>query len=209
MPSIYQLKPAFQNLLRPLVNQLAAKKITPNQITLTALILCTLTGGGLIFWQSHRWIWFLFPIISLVRMGLNAIDGMLAREHDLKTSLGTVLNELGDVMADTALYLPFALMPQIFSPLVVLIVILSIISEMAGVLGVITIGQRRYDGPMGKSDRAFFFSVIALLYACSISLENWLNIVLSIVLGLLIGTIVNRIYHSLPLESDGLETSSH
>ena len=79
MPSIYQLKPTFGNLLRPLVNQLAAKKITPNQITLAALILGILTGGGLIFWQSHLWIWFLFPVISLGRMALNAIDGMLAR----------------------------------------------------------------------------------------------------------------------------------
>jgi CDP-diacylglycerol--glycerol-3-phosphate 3-phosphatidyltransferase len=207
MPSIYQLKPAFQNLLRPLVKQLAAKKITPNQITIAALIMSILTGIGFIFWQSPR-IWFFFPFISLGRMGLNAIDGMLAREHNLKTPLGTILNELGDVIADSALYLPFALLPQVSSLLIVLIVILSIISEMAGILGVITIGQRRYDGPMGKSDRAFFFSIIALLYAGSIALESWLNVVLTMILALLIGTIVNRIYHSLPLESDDLETSS-
>ena len=34
--SIYTLKPKFQNLLRPLVRQLAAKGVTANQVTLIA-----------------------------------------------------------------------------------------------------------------------------------------------------------------------------
>ena len=34
--SIYALKPKFQNLLRPLVRQLAAKGVTANQVTLIA-----------------------------------------------------------------------------------------------------------------------------------------------------------------------------
>jgi CDP-diacylglycerol--glycerol-3-phosphate 3-phosphatidyltransferase len=42
-------------------------------------------------------------------MALNAIDGMLAREHGQASRLGAVLNELGDVVADAGLYLPLAL----------------------------------------------------------------------------------------------------
>ena len=90
-------------------------------------------------------------------MALNAIDGMLAREFNQQTRLGAILNELCDVISDTALYLPLGL-GWGFSPiLVILVVILGIISEMAGVLGVMVGGSRRYDGPMGKSDRAFVF----------------------------------------------------
>ena len=37
--SIYALKPKFQNLLRPLVRQLAAKGVTANQVTLLACLL--------------------------------------------------------------------------------------------------------------------------------------------------------------------------
>ena len=37
--SIYTLKPKFQNLLRPLVRQLAAKGVTANQVTLIACLL--------------------------------------------------------------------------------------------------------------------------------------------------------------------------
>ena len=36
MPSIYQLKPAFQNLLRPVVERLYARGVTANQVTLSA-----------------------------------------------------------------------------------------------------------------------------------------------------------------------------
>jgi CDP-diacylglycerol--glycerol-3-phosphate 3-phosphatidyltransferase len=39
-------------------------------------------------------------------MALNAIDGMLAKEFALKSRLGAMLNELGDVFSDAALYLP-------------------------------------------------------------------------------------------------------
>jgi CDP-diacylglycerol---glycerol-3-phosphate 3-phosphatidyltransferase len=39
MPSIYGLKPAFQNLLRPLVRGLANAGVTANQVTLTAMAL--------------------------------------------------------------------------------------------------------------------------------------------------------------------------
>jgi len=49
MITLYELKPAFQNLLRPLSNALAHRGITPNQITLTALLLSIITGIILFF----------------------------------------------------------------------------------------------------------------------------------------------------------------
>lgn len=44
-------------------------------------------------------------------MGLNAIDGMLAREFGQQSRLGAYLNELSDVIADAALYLSLASVP--------------------------------------------------------------------------------------------------
>lgn len=83
-------------------------------------------------------------------MGLNAIDGMLAREFGQQSKLGAILNELGDVVADTVLYLPLALVPGIYAPLIVGVVILSIISEMTGVIAIQIGAIRQYQGPMGK-----------------------------------------------------------
>jgi CDP-diacylglycerol--glycerol-3-phosphate 3-phosphatidyltransferase len=39
MPSIYDLKPAFQNVLRPLCRHLAQWGVTANQVTIAAVFL--------------------------------------------------------------------------------------------------------------------------------------------------------------------------
>jgi CDP-diacylglycerol--glycerol-3-phosphate 3-phosphatidyltransferase len=197
MPSIYQLKPAFQNRLRFIVDRLAVMGITANQVTVAAIVLSVAIGGMIVIWQDNPQILFIVPPIFLLRMALNAIDGMLAKEHNMKTPLGAILNELGDVISDAALYLPFALIAGVSGVLVVPIAVLSIISEMAGILGVITGGERRYDGPMGKSDRAFIFSIVALVLAAGIRSELWLNLVWMATIGLLLRTIVNRVNNTL------------
>jgi CDP-diacylglycerol---glycerol-3-phosphate 3-phosphatidyltransferase len=190
MPSIYQLKPAFQNLLRPLVQWLAAIGITANQVTIIATLL-SIGCGGLIAWQHSFLI--LLPPFLLLRMMLNAIDGMLAREYHMKTPLGAILNELGDVISDAALYLPFGLLPGVTGFFVVIIVVLAIMSEMAGVLGPTVGGQRQYAGPLGKSDRAVTFSIMALLYAAGIIPQPRLDVIWLIFIGLSIWTTSNRV----------------
>jgi len=57
------------------------------------------------------WLFLFVPVWFFVRMAFNAVDGMLAREFGQASKLGAYLNELGDVVADTALYAPFALLP--------------------------------------------------------------------------------------------------
>jgi CDP-diacylglycerol--glycerol-3-phosphate 3-phosphatidyltransferase len=94
-------------------------------------------------------------------MALNAIDGMLARECGQKSRLGAYLNELGDVVSDAALMVPFALAPAIGPWPVVVAGFLALLAEFAGILGPLVGAERRYDGPMGKSDRALAFGALA------------------------------------------------
>jgi CDP-diacylglycerol---glycerol-3-phosphate 3-phosphatidyltransferase len=192
MPSIYSIKPAFQNLLRPITRWLANHGISANQITVSALLLSLLTGLVLTVNYQQTQIFFLIPFLLLVRMALNAIDGMLAREHDMKSPLGAILNELCDVISDVALYLPFALLPSVSIWLVVFVVISSIITEMTGIIGIQIGASRRYDGPMGKSDRAFIFGAIALALAFGLHPATWLNGLLCIILLLTLVTSFNR-----------------
>lgn len=192
MPSIYDIKPRFQALLRPLANKLANDRITANQVTVFACIVSVITGILLLCFVSERLIFWIVPVILLFRMALNAIDGLLAKEHDMKTPQGCLLNELTDMISDTAIYLPFALLSPLNPLWVFAIVILSLMTEAAG-LATIQIGaSRRYDGPMGKSDRAFAFSVIAILLALGAPVETWLDAVWGIMIILLILTIINR-----------------
>ncbi len=193
MPSIYELKPAFQARLRPLVIRLARSGVTPNQVTAFALLL-SLVGGLLIYLMPQaRWPLLLLPVILFVRMALNAIDGMLAREHDMQTDLGAMFNELSDVVADALLYLPLAYVVS-FSPLgVVVVVMLGVVGEMAGVVAQTVGASRRYDGPLGKSDRAFLFGALSVWVALFGGPYGFVALCLGIagVLGLL--TIGNRV----------------
>jgi CDP-diacylglycerol--glycerol-3-phosphate 3-phosphatidyltransferase len=192
VPTIYDLKPRFQALLRPLADGLAKAGITANGVTLAALGLSLAHGGWLALAPDSRLPFLLLPVTLFLRMALNAIDGMMAREHSMKSPEGAVLNELGDVVSDAALYLPFALVAGVNAPLVVLVVILGIVGEMAGALGPMLGSQRRYDGPLGKSDRAFAFGTLAFLIGIGIAPGVWTTVVLAVLLALSALTILNR-----------------
>jgi len=193
MPSIYDLKPAFQNILRPICHWLAKQGVTPNQVTLAALIMSLLMGGVLALFSNQNEVLLLLPLVLFLRMALNAIDGMLAREHQMTSSMGAVLNEIGDVISDVALYLPLALFVDWPAELLVVIVILAVISELSGIVAVQIGASRRYDGPMGKSDRAFVFGTLGLILGLGVSLGNGLYILLIVVLLLLVLTIWRRL----------------
>lgn len=196
MPSIYQLKPRFQALLRPGVTRLHQRGVTANQVTLAAAIVSILLGLLLAWGATHAWLFALLPLWMLLRMALNAVDGMLAREFGQQSRLGAYLNELCDVIADTALYLPFALLPGVSPLLVVLVAVAALVSEYAGVMGPLAGASRRYDGPMGKSDRAFVFGALGLGVAFALP-ATWINGVLLVVLLLCFYTLCNRVRRGL------------
>lgn len=197
MISIYALKPRFQNLLRPLVKRLAARGVTANQVTIAAAAISLVIAFGVAWQAQHTWIFILIPIWMLLRMALNAIDGMLAREFGQQSKLGAYLNELCDVVADSALYLPFALIAGVPAWLVVGVVLMAAVVEYAGVLGVMVGASRRYDGPMGKSDRAAVFGLLGMAVAFNLLDSSWITTLLIIVLILSTCTLYNRVRRGL------------
>lgn len=192
MVSIYELKSRFQSLLRPLTRLLARLGVTANQVTVFAALISVAGGACIAVWPSESWPLLLLPGILFFRMALNAIDGMLAREHEMQSNLGALLNEMGDVVSDAALYLPLALAAGFRPELVVTIVLLAVFTEMTGVIAVQIGASRRYEGPMGKSDRAFVFGLVCLLLGCGAGSEPWLDYVLGLMVVLLAVTIVHR-----------------
>ena len=195
--SIYALKPKFQALLRPLTAALARGGVTANQVTLAAAVVSIALGVFIASRATERWPFLLLPLWMFLRMALNAIDGMLAREFGQKSRLGAYLNELTDVVSDSALYLPFAFLPP-FSPLWTgIVIVLAVLSEFAGVLGPAVGASRRYDGPMGKSDRAFVFGALGLWAGLGYVLPEWLAWIMPLLAPLIAVTIVNRVRHGL------------
>lgn len=189
--TIYDLKPRFQALLRPFTTWLFQRSVTANMVTVAAMLASVAYGAWMLFAQSTL-PYLLLPLFMLARMALNAVDGMLAREHGQQSKLGAVLNEVGDLIADAALLAPFGALAGVNAQLVYAVIYLSALTEFIGVVGQTTGAGRRYDGPSGKSDRAFVFGLLGLLIGAGVPVLPYLNPVLILLLVLLALTCLNR-----------------
>ena len=133
MATIYDFKPQFQKLLRPIAAALAARGLSANDVTRGALVLSAAQGAWLVLAPSSRWPLLIVPVTLFLRMAFNVIDGLMAKEHGQVTKAGAVLNEASDVVADAAVYLPFALIPGLNAPLVVLSAAISAMRQRPAV----------------------------------------------------------------------------
>lgn len=194
--SIYLLKPRFQALLRPAVAALHRAGVTANQVTLTACAVSLALGLGLYAAGAPRDGLWLIPAWMALRMAFNAVDGMLAREHGQATPLGALLNELTDVLSDAALFLPLALLTPLQPVWVGAFIVLAALSEFAGALGPTIGASRRYDGPMGKSDRAAAAGAVAL-WAALMPLPTAAVVLMPLLTALTAWTVLNRMRRAL------------
>ncbi len=191
--SLYALKPRFQAWLRPAVGTFVRAGITANQVTMAAAVISVAVGAFILWRLPDTLAFVLIPLWMFVRMAFNAIDGMMAREFGQQSHLGAYLNELTDVVADTALYLPFAFIAPFAPTWVGAVIVLAVLSEYAGALGTMIGASRRYDGPLGKSDRAFVFGALGVWVGLASPLPEWAAYVMPVFAALLALTIINRV----------------
>lgn len=191
--TLYDIKPKFQALLRPMVRVLERKGVRANHVTVFAALGSVLLACILIAFPETYRLFLILPIWMFFRMALNAIDGMLAREFNQKSTLGAYLNELSDVIADAALFLPFALVNPFTPVTIVLVIFLSTLSEFAGLQGATIGASRRYDGPLGKSDRALVFGALGFWVGLGGEMPGWLFWLMPVLAVLICITIFNRV----------------
>ncbi|AAW73794.1 CDP-alcohol phosphatidyltransferase [Xanthomonas oryzae pv. oryzae] len=87
------------------------------------------------------------------------------------------------MVADAALYLSLLGVPGVSAHWLWVFALLAALTEYAGVLGLMVGASRRYDGPMGKRDRAFVIGVLGVGLASGLLGARgvtWVAIVLSL-----------------------------
>lgn len=193
MISIYQLKPKFQALLKPMLKILHRLGVTANQITFGSVLLSLLIGVS--FWYSEdvQILYLVLPLGLLLRMALNALDGMMARIYKQQSKKGELLNEFGDVVSDLFIYFPLVKYEHEIIYLIIVFICLSLLNEFTGLLGKVVSNERRYEGPMGKSDRAFIISIYGILAFASINISDFSFYIFSILNLLLILSTFTRL----------------
>jgi CDP-diacylglycerol--glycerol-3-phosphate 3-phosphatidyltransferase len=198
MISIYKIKPKFQQLLMPVLKMLNKIGVTANMITWFAILLSIGTDVTIYFYPG-KFALVLLPISLLIRMALNALDGMMARIYNMQSKKGEVLNELGDVISDFIMFFPIGVLFQLNIGLLLSFLFFSLLNEYAGILGKAVSGERRYDGPMGKSDRALVVGLVSLLLLVSQSLISYSNYLFLVVCALLLVSTFVRINKTLKI----------
>lgn len=197
MISVYKLKPKFQQLLTPVLLFLHRNKITANQITISSILLSVVIG--ILFWNADysKWFFLSLPIGLLIRMALNALDGMMARKFNQTSKLGEVLNEIGDIVSDVIIFFPLLKFQPESLYLIIIFIVLSIINEFAGLIGKAIGKDRRYDGPMGKSDRALILGLYGLITFFGVSISGISIYIFGIIIALLLISTLTRLKKSL------------
>lgn len=191
--TLYALKPGFQAALRPLARWLVAAGLTANQVTVATAMLSVGAGVAVTLNAALPAFFWLIPLVLLVRMGLNAVDGLMARDFRLQSPLGAYLNELGDVVSDAALMLPFAYVPPLSLASVGSLIFLAALTEFAGVLALGIGSERQYAGPLGKSDRALVIGALGAWIALGLPLPDVAQWGVPVFAALLVVTIVQRV----------------
>lgn len=197
MISIYKIKPVFQKLLTPILTGLHKIGVTANQITWSSIFLSLLIG--IAFWCADRYrlLFLALPVGLLLRMALNALDGMMARTYYQQSKAGEVLNEIGDIVSDIFIFFPLLIFEGQIVYLIVIFICLSIINEFAGLIGKVVSGERRYDGPMGKSDRAFIMGLYGILSFLTVDFQVYSGWIFSTIIFLLAVSTTIRINKAL------------
>ncbi|MGH1519569.1 CDP-alcohol phosphatidyltransferase family protein [Chryseobacterium sp. JK1] len=197
MISVYKLKPKFQQLLTPVLLFLHKNKISANQITISSILLSA--GIGLLFWNADisKWFFLSLPIGLLIRMALNALDGMMARKFNQTSKLGEVLNEVGDIVSDVIIFFPLLKFQPESLYFIIIFILMSIINEFSGLIGKVVGKERRYDGPMGKSDRALIVGLYGLLIFFGVSITGISHYIFGILIFLLLVSTYTRLKKSL------------
>lgn len=194
MISVYQLKSKFSDVLRPICNSMASHGITANMVTISAFVLSVITGVIIyLFLPKYSFVYWVLPVSLFIRMALNNIDGVIAREHNQKSNIGAIYNELGDILSDIVIYIPLLFVCYCNVWMIMLFSLLTMLSETVGIMGIQINASRHYDGPMGKSDRAFWMSILAVVLFFSPVDTQVINTIIGIICVLLLITIFNRI----------------
>jgi CDP-diacylglycerol--glycerol-3-phosphate 3-phosphatidyltransferase len=191
MPTLF--KTWLQKLIHPLARLLFDDGVRAIHVTSCAGLISVAVGVLVAAFAFHPWVFVLVPIWMIFRMLFNAVVAVLISEFGQHSRLGTCAHELSRVVAETALFLPFAVIPKVSMLLVLTVTLLAIFSEFAGLLGPLIKASRRRDGPMTSDLRLLCFGIFGAGIGSGYVLTAPINIALAVITVLLLLTIITRI----------------
>jgi CDP-diacylglycerol---glycerol-3-phosphate 3-phosphatidyltransferase len=193
---IYAIKPKFQKTLLPIKRLFIRLGISPTVVNFLGLVCSLIIATSIAHSVDINWFLLVVPFFAFFRTALNALDGMIAREQNLSSSKGELLNEFLDRLSDIIVFSSFALLLPDYGFLVAVTTSLVILSSFVGVLNKAFGGVRLYTGVMGKADRMLYLGLAAVLQFFFEIKSFWVCFLYFLMIGMIL-TIASRVRHIL------------
>jgi CDP-diacylglycerol--glycerol-3-phosphate 3-phosphatidyltransferase len=188
---LYRSKARIVGGLRPVVEWLARRGVSPDAVTLAAVPVAVIGGACLLLSPTVPAFLLLVPLLAAARLVLNLLDGALARTTGRTHPRGELYNEVGDRLADLAFLVPVAFLPGADARLVLLGAIGAVLASFIGLSVRAAGGERLYRGILSKPGRMGLVSVAAVgAFVVGAAAWGWFGPVLVIGTGL---TILERL----------------
>jgi CDP-diacylglycerol--glycerol-3-phosphate 3-phosphatidyltransferase len=193
---IYAVKPRFRRMLRGTARALAARGVTPDQVTTAGIVASGLGALAFRLGSRRRGAFAAVPALALARIAANALDGLVAEESGLGRPAGELYNETADRLGDIAFLAGTAAVPGVRPSLALGALAAAELSSFVGVSAKAAGGRRRYEGPMGKPDRMLVVGAAGLAAAVTRQPARVLNASLGLIATGALVTAVNRYRHA-------------
>ena len=158
----YSSKQTIVSQLDGVVDRLRRSGVSPDAVTLSAIPVAAIGGIALLASPAAPVALVLVPLAAGFRLGLNLVDGALARATGRAHPRGELLNEITDRVADLALIAPVAVLPGAHRETVLLGLTGAVLASFVGVASRAAGGQRLYGGVLSKPGRMVLLSVSAI-----------------------------------------------
>lgn len=159
----YRMKPAWQRLLRPLVDRLIARGVSADLLTFAAVPAAALAGLCLALSDALPALLLLVPLLAGTRLVLNLLDGQVARLGGTARPMGEVGNELADRLGDVLAIGGLAFVAGVGAPIAGAAVAAALLASHAGITARAVGAPRQYGGVMSKPARMIALAVAAPL----------------------------------------------
>lgn len=155
---MYALKPWYAERLAGVRALLVRHRVSPNVLSVAGIVFGAL--AGLCLWLVPvGWAGLMVAPLLAARLAAANLDGAVAREAGRQTRAGSVLNEVGDRVAELAVLAGcLALAP---SWLVLLTMLAASAPSWIALAGSADGVKRPNGGPVGKTERCLLLSVVA------------------------------------------------
>ena len=187
------LTPVLDALLQPRCERLARDGVTPGMVVGAGTLLSVGVGILVAAGGARPWMLLCVPLALLARAAAGRLGAMLHSQYQRGSPLDSLVQDLGALVSEVALFWPLARVEGLEAWLVTLCCLLAVLTEFAGVVGLDLGATRRRDGPLDATLRLWVLALICLLLGVGIDPGWWTSLGFQVLPFLQVWTIVRRL----------------